>query len=625
MMKRAISIALMWASAAAAMNTNSLSVYCPPPTNAPALDEGALRFRPYDRVINLTNLTRMAAIYDMMCERMDVPATGYVYSRDKRNIDYANMLATNRAAMTASRALKYAPYVDLCQSVSAFLDDGSVTNAGCFTVHPMTFGCIPFGHTQGWNDVGASNGYHYVMGDPILSPGRGNYAYQLAYAGGAIPEYHNKASILPIWLGALTNSTTFTPPGTEWPSTSADAIARLVQEMPYPDIGGPRIWFGFDYRAASSWMDNGVPSRIPVAVIPAQAADLISPLRYTWYSLASPAIFTNLSGGASYTYRLTAEDVLAYQRGQKTLPMIGEGMVDMLSDSLCTEKPKPPMTWEAVVSDPETAPYVRRSRTANINNTLEVWETDEYIVSLPAYANPATASSSDWGFVGTISTPTGRMDVYQIAYPSENTLISSNVTYAGEVIVHETLSEIRPHTWHLSGSLDWPSRDAVAHEYTTTNWSAYMFAHCTIHDEFTSPSGDDSAGISYDLYGHEEKDSPSNAVTKLLGYALTEQPRDLVIPSIEGMTVVATIETETTSPSRIYIAEAHVPHGMPPPSPGNPFEWGWATDTRPTTEEGYARTTVTVDSSGGGTAEIIYKPLTIFGFVEWNFLDLKPE
>ena len=217
------------------MNTNSLAVYCAPPTNAPALSESALHADVYDRVIDMTNLVQLAAIYDMMCERVDVPQWGFTYSRNKRLRTFGG-IGTNRNAIAASRVLKYAPLVQLCGDVCDFLKSASATNMGFYTVYPLTFG-FDFddaGNRDTWTDVTTPTGTvsdAYSIGDVVLSPGRDNYGYQLAFGFSAdvMQNYDPSSSVIPFWLGALGGVTHYAAPGSSYePSRLRDLASRAL-------------------------------------------------------------------------------------------------------------------------------------------------------------------------------------------------------------------------------------------------------------------------------------------------------------------------------------------------------------------------------------------------------------
>ena len=626
-MTRALSIFALWASAAAAMNTNSLAVYCAPPTNAPALSESALHADVYDRVIDMTNLVQLAAIYDMMCERVDVPQWGFTYSRNKRLRTFGG-IGTNRNAIAASRVLKYAPLVQLCGDVCDFLKSASATNMGFYTVYPLTFG-FDFddaGNRDTWTDVTTPTGTvsdAYSIGDVVLSPGRDNYGYQPAFGFSAdvMQNYDPSSSVIPFWLGALGGVTHYAAPGSLG-AGSHDAISRIVQGHVPAVTGGPRELVGWDYyRNARAIMEDGLP-RIPYWAVFAQAAELVAPLRFSCFSVNGPVYFQNNKSVVDVEYEISARQILDFNRASLDGNSRFQLNVAQYMTPGSSERP-------VVTSSLDDAPRFSRSRTATESHTLHIEVIVEYEIRTPTAGIDEMLPIGGWTFVGTewVADLGEYRDAYHGYVPNVMTCVGTNAVVCSGSLKCRTImtdvsaSEIRKPTPIMA----WPSADAIAHGYYE-NCDVWMFASCEYDDRITQENG--RTNMVYDLYGkHLDSDlAPSNVVNTILGsYQLVNSlPRPLETPWGNGdlKVMVSLFYPNMDEMAGTTDVTAYCPVGETP-SAGHAWFPQGGEDTW-TVEYDIAPGAMMM-SEGTGQCKVTCQPPAVMGRVKWNFLDVGPQ
>lgn len=611
MMRRAFHIALLWAFAAAAMNTNSLSVYCPPPTNLTLLASNELYAVRYDRAISATNLARMAAVYDMMCERIDVPSSNFVYSADKRGLAF-EQIGTNRSAISASRILKYNPLTEWCDTVDTFLSTGSVTVAGAFNIHPLTLAPMFDSHYDNWIDVVDGVGPYTLNADTVLSPGRGNYRYKYVWGRWCVREYYPSNSIIPILEMAM-GRTHCRIPQPLFGAGSTDAMAGYVSPWDVPFISSP---------TAAELMNPEVP-RIPYLTILAQPEYLVSRLNHSWYHVDG-IIFTNDNTTIIVDYLLTAAQVYGHVTGSAPLPM-ENGRIDLTSAYFLDPRTSVPLPAPQHTATAHTAPIYSVKTGVKPRNSLSIHFYCTGTIVRPGI-DPSAIPEEHWVLVDTKWDDSfGTLcDFYEYGLPCEFTITATNsYSVSGEIAAQVTHIEVQGVVGTTAAALNWPTADAARHGYYSgSDCAAFLFGSCSYMDDMAV--ADDSDTDIYDLYGRMDSGKvPATSVTNLLTwYARAgNMPRELKLGSPVDPKVFVTITTDVPSPDAAAVVHAVVPYGESPSS-----MWArYAIDPSPSEGQSSAVTlvtTATLEIEGGTNAEVTYAAPVLFGFVKWNFLEM---
>ncbi len=594
------------------MNTNSLTVYCAPPTNTFTLCETDMVFVTSVHPITVTNQALLAATYDMLCERIDVPSSNFVYAADKRDRAFEH-IGTNRAAISASRALKYTPLVDWCGAVANFFSSGSTTRAGALTIHPMTVAKRFAGYSDEWIDIVDSASPFDPEADwTVLSPGRGNYGYQTMWGQGRVQPYAPSNSIVPVLSAALMNATHYTNAIPLFDDQSADASARIVEN----------VWTlaGGSTRPPSQIMADGLP-RVPNALVLAPPGYLISQFRYSWYHVNN-VVFTNKLTAQTAHYILTAQQILDHLQGRAALPM-ENGRVKLTSQLLLD--PAFPASAPVIDFFPADAPHVEVNNSLDYQNSVNLTIDCEGVVVRP-HIDPAAIPEDEWWYLSTewdADLP-GWVDIYQHPGNSDIVITATNsVSVDGAIRTQVKLYSYEGYSCSFDGSLDWPTADAFRLGYCSpTNCSAYIYGSCSFFDD---PEGAREGETTiYDVYGRAStRIEPHASITNLLYWYISQRnlPRQLRTSANPIPDLYCEITSGTPSGDFPFVVELRVPHGE---SPAYPYAQ-WSVDPSPY-EGQTVNTSISVWLSftqvGGTSASVNYTTPYVIGNVEWSFLQM---